>query len=234
MKIPSIIFKMFTALMTTFFRYVLIVVAVTIILIGYLTFLRPQFEKVRETGILAFQSESERYTDRLQYYTKVQEMVDKYRLVLKQKKVDEKTILPHKPEVENLFLIFQAIAQASGMNLETVAIVKGGSLATVAPDGTTSASTQGRQTGSAGAATKTTSATSTLQVLNITVTMSGINAYENFKNLLKNLESSQRIFDIPSVSYTSSATASQDPNQQATTQYSFEMKSYYLEVAEKK
>ncbi len=213
--------------MTTYFRYGLMAVAFVIVLIGYTALLRPEFDKVRKTGLLAFQTESERLTDRQQYLKRVQEMVEKYRTVVAQKSSRNAAMLPSQPEVDQLFLIFQAIANTSNMTLDSVAVTKGSSLATASADGS-SGSTATRKGQSADAQTRGAASTSTLQVLNVTVGVSGLNTYEAFKNFLKNLELNQRLFDVSAVSYKPS-TEQAGQTAQATTRLTFELKTYYLE-----
>lgn len=225
MKLSPTIRKILASLMTTHFRYVLITVSFVIVLVGFTSLLRPEFDKVRTTGILAFQTENDRLNDRQQYLKRVQEMVEKYRTVVAQKNAKSAAILPSQPEVDRLFLIFQAVANASSMTLDSVAVTKGSSLATTADAASGSAARKGQ---SADAQTRSASSTSTLQVLNVTVGVSGLNSYEAFKNFLKNLELNQRLFDVSAVSY-KPPTEQTGQTAQATTRLTFELKTYYLE-----
>lgn len=230
MKIPAQFRRILTVLMTTQFRYVLIAVVFVVALLGYTVLLRPQLETVRRVGILALQSETEELNDRQAYLKKIEDMVAAYRTVVGQQQVTTEQILPLEPQIGRLYLTLKALAEESGMVLESVAVTKGTSLATAqAPAGTTTR----RQGGEARAGVRSSSAT--VQVLDVSLSVSGPSDYESFKKLLRNLEHSQRLFDVLSFNFKEGATTTSPGQTQPTSGnvFSVEMKTYYLEQATK-
>ncbi len=226
MNIPAPFRKLLTVLMTTQFRYVLIGVVFIVALLGYVGLLRPQIATVRRVGILALQSETEELKNRQAYLKQVEEMVAAYRTVISQRPVNTEQILPLEPQVGRLYLTLQALAEDSGMTLESVAVTKGTSLATPTAGGTAA-----RRPGTEAQA-GVRSSTDTVQVLDVSLSVSGPSDYESFKTLLQNLERSQRLFDALSFSFQGGATA---PGTQpgAGNVFSIEVKTYYLEQATK-
>jgi hypothetical protein len=226
MKLPAYIQKPINALLTTYFRYVLIVVVVAIGALGYFMLIRPQFENVRLVGVLAYQNATDRLFDRQRYYSRVNSMVNKYHEVSAAQTVQLEDIMPTKVDNSALFRTLQALSQQAGMNVVSMALSKGTALTTTS--GSTAAGTATNR-----ATTTTTASSGTVRTINVTLTMTGPGDYETYKKLLTTIEQSMRIFDLGSISFNAAA-ASGTQNAEDMPSVSLELKTYYLDQASTK
>ena len=231
MKMPSYIQKVYVSLLTQYFRYVLIAVSILIAAAGYLILIQPQFENVRLVGVLALKNETDRLNDRQAYLQRVTAMVEKYRAAVSGQSVKAENMLPTGIDNAALFRTMQAIANQSGMMLQSVALSK-----TTSASGTGTAAPSGDVTQATDVISeinKTLSSTGTvIKASTVSASFAGDGSYESFKRVLTTIEQSVRLFDLGAINY-SSATGSQPSAKieqaQAVSNYSFELKTYYLE-----
>lgn len=230
MRMPSYIQKIYSSILTQYFRYVLVAVAILVAALGYLVLIQPQFENVRLVGVLALKNESEKLSDRQAYLARVTDMVERYRAAVSSQTVKAENMLPVGFDNAALFRTMQAIANQSGVMLQSVVLNKtslGGSGTGTSASGTAGTadvlSEINKKLGSSGTMIKSST---------VSVTLAGDGTYETFKKMLSTIELSVRLFDLGSISYTSVSAAQPTGSieqAQALTNYSFELKTYYLE-----
>lgn len=228
MKLPAYIQKPLNALLTTYFRYVLIAVVIAIGALGYLVLIRPQFENVRLVGVLAYQDATDRLFNRQAYYSRVSSMVSKYHEVSALQTVQLEDIMPTKVDNSTLFRTLQALSQQAGMSVVSMALSKGTTLTTASGSAAAGTATNAAATG------VITSSGGTVNTINVTLTMTGPGDYESYKRLLTTIEQSMRIFDLGSISYNAAAAASGTQSAQDMPSVTFELKTYYLDQASSK
>lgn len=227
MNIPSYIKKPLNALLTTYFRYVLIAVVVLIGAIGYLQLIRPQFENVKIVGVLAYQNASDRLDNRRSYYSKASEMVNTYREVSAAQTVNIEEIMPTTIDNSKLFLTLQALSKQAGMSMVSMALSKGSALAASPTGAAPTAGTQDAAT--APASNAVTSSNGTVNIINATLTMTGSGDYDSYIKLLTTIERSMRIFDLGSIAYSPVGAAVGTEAAQEMPSFTFELKTYYLD-----
>lgn len=230
MKLPAYIQKPLNALLTTYFRYVLIAVVIAIGALGYLVLIRPQFENVRLVGVLAYQDATDRLFNRQTYYSRVSSMVSKYHEVSALQTVQLEDIMPTKVDNSALFRTLQALSQQAGMSVVSMALSKGTALTATSGSAAAGTATNAAATTTTGALT---SSGGTVNTINVTLTMTGPGDYESYKRLLTTIEQSMRIFDLGSISYNAAA-ASGTQSAQDMPSVTFELKTYYLDQASSK
>jgi len=228
MKLPAYIQKPLNALLTTYFRYVLIAVVIAIGALGYLVLIRPQFENVRLVGVLAYQDATDRLFNRQAYYSRVSSMVSKYHEVSALQTVQLEDVMPTKVDNSTLFRTLQALSQQAGMSVVSMALSKGTTLTTASGSAAAGTATNTAATG------VITSSGGTVNTINVTLTMTGPGDYESYKRLLTTIEQSMRIFDLGSISYNAAAAASGTQSAQDMPSVTFELKTYYLDQASSK
>ncbi|MFH0828932.1 MAG: hypothetical protein V1907_02015 [Candidatus Kerfeldbacteria bacterium] len=230
MKMPSYIQKIYASLLTQYFRYILIAVSVLIAAVGYLVLIQPQFENVKDVGILALKNETDRLNDRQAYLQRMTAMVEKYRAAASGQTVRAENMLPTGIDNAALFRTMQAIASQSGMMLQSVALNK-----TAGSTGTGTAAGDATQgTDVLSKISETLSSTgSVIRASTVSVSLAGDGSYETFKRVLTTIEQSVRLFDLSTINYSSLSSGPQlvgkTEQAQALTNYSFELKTYYLE-----
>lgn len=225
MKIPPFVRKILTQLMTEYFRYVLMATAFLVVVIGYSWFLQPQISSVREVGILALQQETAKLADRQAYLERQQRMVEAYRRVVSTQPGGIDDVLPTEAKVNDLFLTVQAIARESGMEVQSVSVTEGSSLiaetsavSPTAPAGRNQASAAKVSGGS-------------IKILDLTLVVRGPTDYESYKKLLRNVERSQRIFDVVNLDFRQQSSGDEASGEEArrVETITLELKAYYLE-----
>ncbi len=230
MKLPSYIKKPLTALLTTYFRYVLIVVVVLIGAIGYMQLIRPQFEDVKIVGVLAYQNAEDQLFNRQSYHSRVSAMVNKYREVSAAQPVKIEDIMPTTIDNSKLFLTLQALSQQAGMSVVSMALSKGTAVTAGAPSAPAAAGARGTA-GTTPTTNTIASPSGTVKVINVSLTMAGPGDYDSYKKLLMTIEQSMRIFDLGSISYSPASAAAGAQTAQELPSVSFELKTYYLDQA---
>ncbi|MBI4089820.1 MAG: hypothetical protein HY421_00290 [Candidatus Kerfeldbacteria bacterium] len=228
MNVPPTLRKLTADLLTTYFRFVLMAAAALVAVLGYWLLIKPQFESVRLVGILALQNENERLRDRQAYLDRLTAMVDRYRQVKAAQAIQSQRMLPLEPDQGNLFLTIQALARQVQMQLDSVSVTKGSSL--VASQ--TAAAAGARRSPTADASAPVTTSSGTVQIQNVSFSLSGPFTYESFKQLLRAIERSVRVFDLESITFKPVTDAAGQGAEQAsgTTTYSLSVKAYYLDT----
>lgn len=128
--------------------------------------------------------------------------------------------LPNEAEISNVLVQLEALASENGMIFESSNFSKEQQIA------------QKKTTSENNVASSSDSKTAIQQniieqIKSISVDISLIGSYENFKNYLKSLENNIRIMDITSVSFSSSSNSSEEEEVSDNFSYSIQLKVYY-------
>lgn len=96
----------------------------------------------------------------------------------------------------------------------------------------TAAAAGARRSPTADASTPVTTSSGTVQIQNVSFSLSGPFTYESFKQLLRAIERSVRVFDLESITFKPVTDAAGQSAEQAsgTTTYSLSVKAYYLDT----
>lgn len=225
MKLPANLRNLVTKILTIYFRYVLIGLAVIILLIGYLVLLQPQIKNVTQDGVGALKQVEDLLGQRGSYLKRLQEMSKKYREVVAQQTTKPDDIIPTDPQVGKLFLMLDQLVQKAGFSLEGVAVTKGQALETSSATATPAPGTATKKTTTD---QSTTTSTATIHVLDVNIAVSGKLDYTSYKRLLSTFERSLRLLDMPSINFQPSSP--EDIISKTTGEtHSFALKTYYLD-----
>lgn len=128
--------------------------------------------------------------------------------------------LPNEAEISNVLVQLEALASENGMIFESSNFSKEQQIA------------QKKTTSENNVASSSDSKTAIQQniieqIKSISVDISLIGSYENFKNYLKSLENNIRIMDITSISFSSSSNSSEEEEVSDNFSYSIQLKVYY-------
>ncbi len=233
MKLPEYLQTIYANLFTKYFRYLVVACVALIFIFGYFLLIKSQFENVRLVGILALRNETARLNDRQAYFQRVTDMVEKYRKALGERPDLADNILPRSLDNGRIFLTMQAIANQSNMVLNSATINKSASIVAVP---TSAGGTATVDTFSADIAKVLSSTPYSFKTVSVSVSFGGTPDYDAYKKLLKTIEQSALILDLYQINYSNQGSGTQQigtlEKQQTQVNYSFELKSYYLESNE--
>lgn len=186
------------------FRPIAAAAAALIFIAGYLVFLSPKVAEIRTVGFFDLQRARSQLELKQRILETTNALTKKYSDLSIKDAAALTSLLPAEPELPELFVQTEALATVSGLLMENVNF----SLPT--PQVTAG------QTGSEGSVPTPAPAASptarpivvasngktTLKQLSVTFTASGGRGYSDLKKFLTTIESSSRIFDVLSLSYT--------------------------------
>lgn len=186
------------------FRWVSFSVITIIVLLGYYFFLNPKLSEIRRVGVFDLARTKEQLELKRDIYQTTKELHDRYNQLNLENVELLAGLLPDRQQLPELFVQVEALALASNLRLDNVGF---------AEVGTTSAATRAAApaTGEGGAAAAKTPpapqaaavrSRQTLKKLSVTFSVSGGNGYSDLKKFLANVESSLRLLDVQSLSYT--------------------------------
>lgn len=203
---------LFSSLLGQIFRHeriVLSVVAVLLLAGGYAAILNPMVRDIREVGILDYKRELRQLDDRRLYQGRLEASLEKFRALSPDVKTSLENALPTQDDLPGLFVFLDDMIIQSGMTLASVSVTPGAAV--------TSSSTPGDVV------------SPNLRALNIQLTATPNTEYQPVKTLLDNIEKSQRLFDVVSLTFVSAAPSKTD--QSASGAVTISMRTYYLGVS---
>lgn len=196
-------------IITQYFRYVVILVIIIVVALGYFFVLGPKYTILKEMGILNYGAKVQELDSKKQDLEKLRELKETYSQLNKAQIENLELILPSQEDIPSLFSQFESLALANGLVLNNISITK----AEAAPAETEKEG----QLGLGGEETTPAETTQGVLTLNVALSFQVGGGYDNLKNFLDILENNMRIVDLTSLSYT--------PETEA---YSINLKTYYL------
>lgn len=201
MKTPAFI----TKLLTDYFRWLAGGVAVVVVLAGYLTVIAPKLTEVQTSQVSRQKATAADLKVKQQRIIDLQVSNAKFNTVLpaeRRQVIDD--FIPSDSDFPGLLLTVKNIVAQSNLTLDAISIGQDGQTAVAAGAATapTSASS-----GTAPTAQAATVSGVNVKTQDITITVSGGSSYDAFKVLLSNFESSRRLFDVVSVTFTNGTAA---------------------------
>lgn len=177
------------------FRYILVIVAVIIVVIGYLTLIGPEINEVRQFGLIDRSTEEKLLEDRKNYLSRVEDMLDRYNS-LNQRNLEElDRVLPRQSDIADLFVIVEDLVNNSDLQLNNISI----NPALLSQPGSNQTDVN---TGSSAPVQDPILLNAGLKTFDISINVSGGRSYEHFKEFITNLENSLRLFNIQSLTFT--------------------------------
>ncbi len=179
------------------FRYALGAVAVIILALGYLFFIGPQIQTIREFGLVDLNEEQKKVQERKTYLEQLRQMVANYQTINQQRLTDFAKLLPDEADLPGLFVGLEDLVTKSELKLTSLSITP----ATLGATATTTGSSQSAANPMLAPSTIK-SGTSELKGLNISLLVTGAQSYESIKSFLERIEGSLRLMNIQSVAFT--------------------------------
>ncbi len=194
------------------FRLFAVLTALVIAVAGFLALLQPKISQIREFGILNLQQTRTRLTIKEATLEATKSLAAEYQRINAQDIQTLQAILPKEPDLPAMFVQVEAIALSSGLKLSSVSFSTAQTQTNkkAAKEETEEgvATTGAGKTVSAG--TATTPATESaaakrsgaVREMTTTFTVTGGSGYASLKQFLDTLESSVRLLNVQSLSYT--------------------------------
>lgn len=193
------------------FRPIAIGTAAAVLAVGYLLFLNPKVAEIRTVGFFDLQRTRSQLELKQRILETTQSLVKKYSDLNVNDAAALTALLPAEPELPDLFVQTEALAVAAGLQMENV------NFSLPAPQGVAGQPAAANADGSAAAAAPSTNPATqpvvvasngktAMKQLSVTFTASGGRGYSDLKKFLATIESSSRIFDVLSLSYTPAQT----------------------------
>lgn len=225
MKTPAIV----TKILTDYYRYLATGVVVIVLAAGYLLLISPKIVEVRSTQVATRRSDEQRLKDQQSYAEDLQKSNATYQTLFPEAtRTSINDFIPSDPDFPGLILTIKNIVSKSGMTLDSINVAQGG--LTPVASGATATSTSGK-TGSTATAQAATVGGVSVKTQDVTISVSGGKSYEAFKNLLTTIESSRRLFDVVSLSFStpsSSTDTKSTSTSTASASWSLILRTYYL------
>lgn len=190
--------RLFQSLVIQYFRLITGVLIILILLIGYFVLIGPQYNSLKEKGILNYQAQREKLANRKAYLDKLKELQAKYAQLNTKDLESLSYFLPVGEDIPGLFVQAEALAKDNGLVLQNIGVNQ----PAVSSD-------------KAGITVKKESAG--IGTLSLVMTLTGGSGYGGLKSFLDSLEKNVRLFDVESVNFS--------PDGQ---NYSVNAKTYYL------
>lgn len=221
MKFPTII----TKILSGYFRWLASAVVGAILIFGYAGLISDKLQTIRTTGFLEQKKVQAELDNRRQFLAELQESVQRFEAAFPPSKLQALSeFIPSSADFPGLLLTLRNIAAAANLQLDSITIGEVGQLAATGP--TASVDVDGGQATAAPAAAQAAAAAGVnLQVQNASITVSGGQSYASFKNFVALIESSQRLLDVVSLSFTLGSEAA---GQGLSGNYSLQVRTYYL------
>lgn len=225
MKTPAII----TKVLTDYYRYVAAAVVFIVLGAGYLLLISPKIVEVRSTQVATRKSDEQRLKDQQAYAEDLKKSNSTYaQLFPEATRTSINDFIPSDPDFPGLLLTVKNIVSKAGLTLDSISVAQGG-LTSVA-SGATAPIAAGKTGGTATAQAATVGGVS-VKTQDVSITVSGGKSYDAFKNLLTTIESSRRLFDVVSLSFSTPSATTDTKNTSttaATTSWTLILRTYYL------
>lgn len=175
------------------FRWYAIGVIIIVAAAGFLLLLQPKLGQVQQTGVLHLEQTKQQLEISQRVLLETESLVQKYEQLNAQNVQKLLAVLPSDPDLPDMFVQIEALALTAGLKLNNV---------NFAPNET--------QTGAsavAGTAGKEQQATAknlpaNMREMGVSFSVTGGRGYASLKDFLQKLESSVRLLDLQSLSYT--------------------------------
>lgn len=192
MTTPPII----TKALIKYFRYITGGVVVIILLAGYFLVLAPKVTQIRSSDVAAKQNAEAELAVQKKYLEALRASNEKFAALLPaDRRASINTFIPSEPDFPGLMLTVKNIVSTAQLTLDSITVGASG----LQTAGAAAASTTGAS--ATPAARAATVAGVSLATQDVSITVSGGTSYEAFKRLLAIIESSQRLFDVISVTF---------------------------------
>lgn len=192
----------------TRFRWVSFGIVAAIVLSGTFFFLFPKFSEIRKVGIFDLQKAENQFDLKQQIFATTKELTNAYDALNLQDVEKLEAMLPKQQDLPNMFVQVEAIAEASGMKLDNVGFTDLGAASQAVqaarvtpPSNEESGSSNTNASATAPKTPKVLDPRNALRKMSVAFSVSGGNGYEDLKRFLTNVESSVRMLDIQSLSY---------------------------------
>ncbi|MDZ7798019.1 MAG: hypothetical protein U5L76_00190 [Patescibacteria group bacterium] len=218
----SKIVNLMRSLFLRYFKILAIVLAVLILVLGFLFIVKPKWNEVKETGIFDLNAEKEKKEDNELYLSRLKESLDKFKEI-NQKDIDSLSqIIPSKKEIPELFIILEDLVSHSALSLDSITFSEGSVLS---QENDSLSDNLDELPAAQAKVIKNTSVSKNINILNISLSISGGRNYNDLKTLLNDIEEEQRIMDISSLSFNPQSQSSID----AGMNFGLNLKTYYIE-----
>lgn len=223
MKTPAII----TKVLTDYFRWLAGAVAIVVLIIGYLLLIAPKLSQVQSSEVARQKAAEQELKTKQDYITALKESNAKFAVTLpadRRQVIDD--FMPSEADFPGLLLTVKNIVAQSNLTLSSITVGQGGQVAVAA--GAATRPTVAATDSSAPSAQAATVGGINVKTQDITMSVTGGTSYDAFKNLLANIESSRRLFDVVSVSFSTALPDAKSKNATASSAWSLVLRSYYL------
>lgn len=210
----------FTKILASYFRWLALVIAALILAIGYFGFIAERISAIQTQGFRERTKAEQQLKADQQYVIALQSSASKYEQAFSPAELERiNNFIPTTSDFPGLILTLKNIASTSGLRLETITVGQGG--AADAKKAGTEAEAQAATTPDTTAETGALA----LKTQDVSISVSGGTTYDAFKKFIGTIESSQRLFDITSLTF-AQPTGGEDKT--ASTSYSLVLRTYYL------
>lgn len=195
-------FRKFLRLLSARFRLISVAMIVVILTLGYVLFLSPKISEVRRVGVFDLARTKEQLRLKQEIFDATQRLSNIYDTLGLDDVTRLASVLPKEQDLPAMFVQVDALARASGLQLDNVGFTD---LTAAAKGGASPSATEGGAAATAPAAALTPQPTGSRDVLrkmSVTFSVSGGGGYEDLKRFMTNVESSIRLLDVQSFAYT--------------------------------
>lgn len=168
-------------------RWVVIVTILIIVSLGYFLLLQPKLSTIQDVGLLDVKTTQQKLAMKQELFARTKTLTEKYQRLGAQNTEKLKALLPTQSDIPAMFVQVEAIAVASGLKLANVGFTDSSSSGSRAQGPVTSSSLG--------------STTDTIRPMSVSFTVSGGHGYESLKQFLGTIESSVRLLNIQSLTY---------------------------------
>jgi Tfp pilus assembly protein PilO len=176
-----------------YYRYLSLILILVIIIIGYFSLLLPQYRKLKDTGIFENKEAENMLAEREQYLADLREMRQAYDELEIRAWRSLDNILPAEDEIYLLFAQMEVFARDNNLILTSINI----------NDGSIDAAATGQSVANKAIDPSNVSVkpADNIRTVSLSLNLTGINSYENFKQFLDSIENNVRILDLRSLAY---------------------------------
>lgn len=211
--------SLMTKLLTDYFRWLVGAVVAIVLVAGYLIILVPKLTELRTTTVSDRAQAQATLKSEQDYATALESSVQRFHQVLPDTQLQKiNDFLPSTADFPGLLLTLKNVAQAANLSLDSMTVGQVGQLAGGAASGAKAVTAPTAQAATVSGAG--------IQTQDVTAVFSGGSSYDQFKSLLQTIESSQRLFDIVSLSFSSGAANA--ATSATTNSWTMVLRTYYL------
>jgi len=200
--------QLLESLLTKYFRWLLLGLAVLIIALGYVFFLSARVSSIQTVAFGERDRARQDLARQEQFEKNLRTSVEKYKQIFTaEQRARLDSVLPMTADFPTLLLTINTIAAASGYDLSSLS---------VSPVGQVKAATEPVGTAAPKDASSILTDVSSIPNLvaqDMAIQVNGSASYDQFKAFVARLEKNQRLFDVLSLSYSGAAGSSSIANQ---------------------